>query len=59
MKYEFMKQHKNEFSVERMSKVFNVSRSGYYHFINAIPSKLAKENEGLLEKMKSIYYDSR
>ena len=59
MKYEFMKQHKNEFSIERMSKVFNVSRSGYYHSINAIPSERAKENERLLEKIKLIHNDSR
>jgi transposase InsO family protein len=59
MKYEFMRRHKNEFNIERMSKVFNVSRSGYYHFINAMPSKRAKENEKLLEKIKLIHHDSR
>lgn len=59
MKFEFMKNHKHEFSIERMSKVFNVSRSGYYQFICAEPSARHKENERLLEKIKAIHKESR
>lgn len=59
MKFEFMKNHENEFSIERMSKVFNVSRSGYYKFIHAKPSARSKENDGLLEKIKTTHKESR
>lgn len=59
MKYEFMKNHEKEFSVERMSKVFNVSRSGYYRFIHAMPSKRSVENARLLKKIKVIHEESR
>ena len=59
MKFEFMKNHEHQFSIERMSKVFNVSRSGYYQFICAKPSVRHKENERLLEKIKVIHKESR
>lgn len=59
MKYQFMQQHENEFSLKRMSHVFHVSRSGYYRFIKAGLSKRAKENMHLLTKIKAIHADSR
>jgi transposase InsO family protein len=55
----FMKVHAHEFSIERMSKVFKVSRNGYYKFLLSKPSKRSKENEELLEKIKEIHKDSR
>lgn len=54
-----MQSHSHEFSVERMSKVFSVSRSGYYQFLHAIPSQREKEDERLLTKIKSIHQESR
>jgi len=59
MKYQFMQQHENEFSLKRMSNVFNVSRSGYYRFTKAELSSRAKENMRLLSKIKVIHEDSR
>lgn len=59
MKYEFMRNHENEFSVEKMSIAFKVSRSGYYRFINAKPSKRSLEDERLLRKIKVIHEMSR
>ena len=59
MKYEFMRNHEHEFSIEKMSKAFKVSRSGYYRFIKAKPSKRSLENERLLTKIKAIHEKSR
>lgn len=59
MKYAFMQQQQTAFSIERMSQVFNVSRSGYYRYINAVPSQREQENQRLLEKIKIIYAASR
>lgn len=59
MRFLFMKAHAHEFSIERMSKVFKVSRNGYYKFLLSKPSKRSKENEELLEKIKEIHKDSR
>jgi len=47
MKYQFMQQHAQVFKVERMSRVFNVSRSGYYRFVNAKLSHRSQANERL------------
>lgn len=59
MKYQFMKNHKDEFKIERMSNVFKVSRSGYYDFIVCKPSNRAQENDRLLDKIKNSYQNSR
>ena len=59
MKYQFMKDHKKKFSIERMSKVFNVSRSGYYRFVGRPSSKRAIENRRLLEKIKVSHREAR
>ena len=59
MKFQFMKDHKDEFKTERMSSVFNVSRSGYYKFITRKPSDRAQENERLLGKIKASHQNSR
>lgn len=59
MRFGFMKEHAHEFSIERMSKMFKVSRNGYYKFSKSKPSKRSKANEKLLEKIKKIHKDSR
>ena len=59
MKYGFMQMHELEFSVQRMSNVFGVSRSGYYQYLKAPPSGRAQENERLLFKIRTIHEDSR
>lgn len=59
MKFQFMQQHAMEFSLERMSHVFNVSRSGYYRFIKAELSARAEENKRLLTEIKMIHTQSR
>jgi len=59
MKFEFMKNHANEFTIEKMSKIFNVSRSGYYQFINAKESARSQEDDRLLVLIKKIHQASR
>ncbi|MCE3233756.1 MAG: hypothetical protein K0R98_2013 [Rickettsiaceae bacterium] len=59
MKYTFMKNHVEEFSIERMSCVFRVSRSGYYRFIISKPSQRQVENTRLLEVIKLIHHTNR
>jgi putative transposase len=59
MRYGFMKAHKNEFSIERMSKVLGVSQSGYYAYENRKPSRRMLENERLLLEIKMSHEQSR
>lgn len=55
MKYQFMESHINEFCLRRMAHVFQVSRSGYYHYIKAELSNRDKENKRLLLKISEIH----
>ena len=54
-----MQEYAKLFSIERMSKVFGVSRGGYYQFIHANPSKRRQEDERLLTKITAIHTTSR
>jgi transposase InsO family protein len=54
-----MDMHRNEFSLERMSKVFKVSRSGYYKFIASSPSVRELKNKRLAEEIRVIHKESR
>lgn len=58
MKFKFIKQHKNEFSITRMCLLLGVNRSSYYAWLNRVESKRSKENKELTEKIKEIYYNS-
>ncbi|WNJ21542.1 IS3 family transposase [Pontibacter sp. G13] len=57
--YEFIGRHRGEFSVERMCKVMEVSRSGYYAWRNRPQSRRAIENRQILEKIRIIHAQSR
>lgn len=54
-----MQGHAAEFNIEKMSRVFNVSRSGYYRFISTGSSSRKLEDEKLLLKIKAIHKESR
>jgi putative transposase len=54
-----MRTYENKFSVERMSKVLGVSRSGFYQFRKGKFSRRGQENEWLLLKIKAIHQASR
>lgn len=50
--------HKQLFPVEKMCEVFEVSKSGYYHWLHAEPSKRWKENEALLIDITDVFVSS-
>lgn len=54
-----MRRHKKEFSIEKMAKVLDVSRSGYYDFLGRGKSERELENERLKEKINKIHESSR
>jgi putative transposase len=59
MKYQFMRAHSKLFSIERMSRVFNVSSSGYYRFLKTPLSRRGQANKELLLKIKEAHQRSR
>lgn len=59
MRFEFMRENEKEFCIEKMADILNISRSGYYDFLNRGKSKREKENERLKEKIKDIHRMNR
>lgn len=54
-----MKEHREEFSIEKMARLLGVSRSGYYDFLDKAKSAREIENEELKEQIKSIHEKNR
>jgi len=50
-----MQEHQQEFSIDRMSEVLSVSRSGYYAWSKHKPSKRQQSNDLLDKKVTSIF----
>lgn len=59
MKYEFIKKYRSEFRLGKMCQVFGVSRSGYYSWLNRVPSKRSCEESVLEVEILDIYEKSR
>ena len=59
MKYKFMHEHREEFSIEKMASVLRVSSSGFYSCGKRPPSSREKENLGLAQKIEEIYLEGR
>lgn len=54
-KYEFIKAYASGHSVEKMCEVLQVSRSGYYDWMNRLPSMRAKKHLRILAKVKAVH----
>lgn len=59
MKYAFIQEHDNEFRVVRMCSVLQVSRSGYYHWVDRPESRRAREDRKLLVHIRRVHLESR
>ena len=54
-----MKTHKDRWSIGRMCLLLNLSRSGYYAWLNRPPSARDCENGRLIEDIRRIYSEGR
>ncbi len=59
MRYQFICEHQNEISIQRMCSVLNVSRSSYYTWYHSTTTVRDQENEDLLGRMRDIHRQSR
>jgi putative transposase len=59
VKYRFIDNNRNKFSILRMCSVFQVSSSGYYEWRGRPPSKRTIENQRLGAKIKDIFISNR
>lgn len=57
MKYRFIENHRSEFRVQKMVKVLDVSRSGYYQWRKRPESTLKMANKTLLIAIEGVYDD--
>jgi len=58
MRFQFIKDHRNEFPVTRMCKVLNVSPSSYYTWRKRPVSKREMANRELYKKIKVVYNEN-
>ena len=54
-----MKKLRKEFPIEKMSKVFGVTRSGYYRFLSTNKWKRTQEEESLTQEIEKIFYEHK
>jgi len=59
VKYAWIKQHTDEFSVTIMCRSLSVSRSAYYDWLEHSPTALEKEDAELIEIIKDLFKNSR
>ncbi len=59
MKYQFIHDHRDQFSLKRLCEVLSVSRSAYYQWLAGVPSKREQENVALLTQIILIHEQSR
>lgn len=57
MRYQFIDQHREQFSISLMCEVLEVSRSGYYAWQQRPVSQREMENQKLLERIKQIHQE--
>ncbi|WRO21353.1 IS3 family transposase [Metallumcola ferriviriculae] len=57
--YEFIYQHRFKFRVQKMCRVLEVSRSGYYAWLKRPESDRKRRDKYLLKKIREIHKDSR
>ncbi len=57
MKYQFIKDHRSEFTMKKMCQVLKISMSGFYHWVNRSPSARAVQNNRLKERIFEIFLE--
>jgi len=59
MKYKFIKANRSAYSIQKMCRVLEVSKSGYYKYQEKTPGQRDKDNEMILNRIKDIYKDNK
>jgi transposase InsO family protein len=59
VKFQFIEEHRSEFRVEKMCRLFQVSRSGYYKARKACKSQRVKRQEELAVQIETLFDDHK
>jgi len=55
MKYQFIKDHRSEFTMKKMCHVLKISMSGFYHWRNRKPSARTLQNDRLKKRILELF----
>lgn len=58
MKYRFILKHRQEFNLSRMCRVLDVSKSGFFAWLQRGESRRKREDAKLLRKIREVFLDS-
>lgn len=58
MKFKWIQNHTDSFSIKKMAELLEVSTSGYYEFVDRAPSNRTIENIYILERIKTSFTNS-
>ena len=59
MKYAFVQQHSQRYRIQTLSKVLQISRSGYYDWLKREPSPRSIANNTLLAHIRAVHTQHR
>ena len=59
MSYQFIAQHRHEYTITTMCRVLEVSVSGYYAWYKRVPSRHSREDAHLAERVKTAFQANR
>jgi hypothetical protein len=59
MRYKYIREHRQEFSIKRMCQILGVTRSGYYAWQPEKVGLREVENQALVEQIRTEYKNSR
>jgi len=58
MKYAWIKEHRDDYSVVGLCRALQVSKSGYYRWLNSVPSPRNKRTATIRESVMEVYQKS-
>ncbi|NEW04325.1 IS3 family transposase [Bacillus megaterium] len=59
VRFQFLKENKHNYNIKKACKTLNISRSGYYEYLQRKPSKRALENEVLRVEIQEIFKEHK
>ncbi|MFF3926684.1 IS3 family transposase, partial [Paenibacillus lactis] len=59
VKYRFIHEHRSEYRLEKMCRIMEVSRSGYYKWLGRPESERERQHKEWTEQVKEVYDTSR
>ncbi|WP_141525796.1 IS3 family transposase [Bacillus pseudomycoides] len=55
VRFQYLKENKHKYNIKKACKTLNISRSGYYEYLQRKPSKRTLENRVLSEEIQQIF----